>query len=664
MTKSAGKGHLMRVMMTYQNHVGMTGVTPRPDEGNKALRTNGMGKAGPSAHSVLPDIPYDETVRACVSAVLSFVLAFSPAAQAQVVSGRSVVAPIGGLGLAPLSAPQLTAPSAGLTGLSAPGLISPLSSPALAPVPSAVMAAQVQALQPARAAQALISLIPAAAAPLPSAPTPAKALAVQASFDELKAAFDEKTSEAVAAEAGAPRAPLAYTELKPQETASAPPQAPQQPQRKGLFGFSRPLAFFLLALIVSQVGIEAFNAGLPPLIAKVFGSVTVAAEVGMTASLAELVGTIAAPIVAKKLGLKGAYVWSTGLRIATGGLIAGLLAANWLSMGGLVALFAVDALLLGVSLTAEKSIPAVMLDQDQRKLEQFKATRQMAIEIVATIVPIATGAMVAALGFIPALVAFPVALAISVTMVALTLKFPGKISGLDGHGLPGPGEGSLLTYFQHLKDGTLEILRTPTLLFSVLAYSLVYVPISLVYWLMAPAYALHLAGPGHEALAAAYGGMMIGLYSLGGFVASLWVMRQQRRERDAAAMRTSMLRWTVACALGLSLFAVMAIPTGALWGTLTLPALALFFFGIPQVIAKLKLESFFQSRAPKGKVDDATAVLESASSVTIALGLWVFGKLLAGAGIVSLTHLALAVGPMIAVLLLLTWALARASKPK
>jgi hypothetical protein len=215
-----------------------------------------------------------------------------------------------------------------------------------------------------------------------------------------------------------------------------------------------------------------------------------------------------------------------------------------------------------------------------------------------------------------------------------------------------------------LKDGALEILRTPTLLFSVLAYSLVYVPISLVYWLMAPAYALHLAGPGHEALAAAYGGMMIGLYSLGGIVASLWVMRQQRRERDDAAMRTSMLRWTVACALGLSLFAVMAIPAGALWGTLTLPALALFFFGIPQVIAKLKLESFFQSHAPKGKVDDATAVLESASSVAIALGLWVFGKLLAGAGIVSLSHLALAVGPLIAGLLVLAWALARASKPK
>ena len=544
-----------------------------------------------------------------------------------------------------------------------PALASPLAVPALTPVPSVVMAAPTQAALPAPVLA--LAIVHPAPAILPSAPTPEKSREVQARFTELKTAFGEKTAPDVPVEAAsgdrASLRPDAPTH-GPSAEASEPPQPPNDPKPKTSMSLSRPLAFFLLALVLAQVGIEAQNAGLPPLIAKVFGSVSVAADVGMTASIAELVGTLAAPIVAKKLGLKGAYLWSTSLRVATGGLIAGLLAANWLGMTGLVALFAVDALLLGVSLTAEKSIPAVMLNQDQRKLERFKAARQTAIETVAAIVPIATGALVAACGFIPALIAFPVAVAISVTTVALTLKLPGKISGLDGHGLPGPGEGSLLSYFHHLKDGAAEVAKTPALLFSVLAYSLVYVPISLVYWLMAPAYALHLAGPGHETLAAAYGGMMIGLYSLGGIVAGLWVMRQQRKERDDAVMRRSMLRWTVACALGMSLFAVMAVPMGAVWGTLTLPALALFAFGIPQVIAKLKLESFFQARAPKGKVDDATAVLEGASSIVIALGLWGFGKLLAGAGITSLAHLALAVGPLIALLLLMTWALARASQ--
>jgi hypothetical protein len=603
-------------------------------------------------------------VRAAVSIVLALVLGLSPAAQAQVVSGRAAAVPAGGQGLAPLSAPRLTAPSASLSGLLAPGLGTTLAAPALTPAPSAVMAARIEAVRPVLAAKALAPLRPAAAAPLPSAPTPEKARQTQARFDELKAAFDEKRAEPPVAAEDAPAAPLSRAEVEPRRAHDEPPAPPDGPRGRKFLGFSKPLAFFLLALVLAQVGIEAQNAGLPPLIAKVFGNVSVVADVGMTASIAELVGTLAAPIVAKKLGLKGAYVWSTGLRVATGGLIAGLLAAGWLSVGGLVALFAVDALLLGTSLITEKSIPAVILNQDQKKLEHFKAARQTAIELVATVVPIATGALVAALGFIPALVAFPVAVTLSIALVSRTLNFHGKISGLDGHGLPGPGEGSLLTYFHHLKEGVVEIARTPALLYSVLTYSLVYVPISLVYWFMAPAYALHLAGAGHETLAAAYGGMMIGLYSLGGIVAGLWTMRQQRRERDDAAMRKSMLRWTTACALGMALFAALAVPTGALWGTLTLPALALFVFGIPQVIAKLKLESFFQSRAPAGKVDDATAVLESASSIVIVLGLWAFGKILAGAAIVSLPRLALAVAPLIALLLALTWALARASKPR
>lgn len=590
--------------------------------------------------------------------VLALVLALAPAAQAQVVSGRAAVLPVGGTGLAPLSSPRLTAPALSPLGLSAPELGATLAVPAPTPVPAAVMAAPVSAVKPARAVSALLPRIPA-----PAAPTPEKAREVRARFDELRAAFDEKESEAAVATAGAPASPLSPAGIEGPKTANEPPKPPDEPRGRTFFGFSKPLAFFLAALILAQVGIESQNAGLPPLIAKVFGSASVVADVGMTAALAELAGTIAAPIVAKKLGLKGAYAWSAGLRVATGGLIAGLLAANWLSLTGLVALFAVDAVLLGVALITEKSIPAVLLNQDQRKLEHFKAARQTAVEVVATIVPIATGALVAAAGFIPALVAFPVAMSLSIGLVALTLKFPGKVSGLDGNGLPGPGEGSLLTYFRHLWDGALEILRTPALRLSVFAYSLVYVPISLVYWFIAPAFALHVAGPGNEALAAAYGGMMIGLYSLGGILAGLWTMRQQRRERDAAAMRTSMLRWTAACALGMTLFGALAVPAGAIWGSLTVPALALFFFGIPQVIAKLKLESFFQSRAPKGKVDDATAVLESASSIAIVLGLWAFGKILAGAGIASLPLLAFAVGPIIGALLLLTWALARASKP-
>ncbi len=603
-------------------------------------------------------------MKAALSAVLSLVIACAPAAQAGVVSGRIVVAPVGTIGFAPISsAPQLTMPS--LSALSAPGLSAPLAVPALTPVPSAMMAARIAEARPlaAQPMQALAAqVLPAAVAVEHPGDEPAKARGIRERFDELEAAFDEKKPEDVFAgpdaEQDGMNALLPRADLAPKDEFIGPPQPAQTP-RRGLFGFSRPLIFFLLALVVAQVGMEAQTAGLPPLIAQIFGNVSVAAQIGMVGSVAELAGTVASPIAAKKLGLKSAYLWSTGLRVATGGLIAGLLAANWITMTGLIALFAVDYVLYGVSYTLEKSIPAVMVDQDQAKLEKFKAARQTAIETVATIVPIATGAAVAAFGFLPALLAFPVAAAAAITLIALTLKLPAKLAGVNAVNLPGPQAGSTAAYFRHLGRGAVKIARTPALLFSLLAYAFVYAPTQIVYWLLAPAFALQMTPD--AAHATAYAGMITGLYSLGGIIAGLFVMRQQRKTRDNAAMRTSMLKWTAASAVAMVLFGSLAFP-GLAWGALTIPALALLLFGIPQVIARLKLESFFQSRAPRGAVDDATAVLEGSVSVVITLGLWWFGKMLIGTHVVSLFWLTAAIAPFAAILLLLTWALDRASK--
>ncbi|MDE2141804.1 MAG: hypothetical protein KGJ84_05270 [Elusimicrobia bacterium] len=395
------------------------------------------------------------------------------------------------------------------------------------------------------------------------------------------------------------------------------------------------------------------------MIAKIFGDASVAAHMGVAASIADLAGTLLAPIVSSKLGLKRAYLWSTGLRVVTGGLIAGLLASGWASLGGITTLLAADALTYGVSFTLEKSIPAVMVNQDQRKLERFKAARQTAIETVATVVPIATGALVAAAGFLPALVAFPVAVAASVTLVALTLRLPAKIAGAAAADLPGPREGSIGAYVKHLLRGAAVIARTPALLLSLLTYSLVYAPTLLIYWMVAPAFALRLAPD--AAHATAYAGMITGLYSLGGIVAGAFLMRRGGRARSAEEMRGSMLRWTFACAAAMTLFGALALP-GLAWGTLTAPAIAMLLFGFPQVVARLKLESFFQSRVPKDAVADSTAVMEGTSTGVIALGLWWFGKMLAGAHATSLLWIAAAAAPLALPLLFLTWALARATR--
>lgn len=595
--------------------------------------------------------------RAAAAAVLSLILALAPGAQAQVVSGRAASVPRVISGLPAAGAPALTFPVLAPTLALAPGLAAPLASPPAFAVPSVRAAAAVPALRPTAALAARPS--PAAsAAPAPGEPGPAPARVLAERGAELRAAFDEKKPEdAPSAAEGQGAGPLAPgVDAPARAPASAEP--PRPPENRGPRGFSRPLVWFLVALVIAQVGIEAQTAGLPPLIAKVFGDVSVAADMGIAAYLADAVGTVLAPVVSRTLGLKRGYVWSTALRVATSGLIAGLLATNMIGLAGFTALLALDNVLYGVSYTLEKSIPAVMVNQDQAKLEKFKAWRQTLIEGVATVVPIATGFAVASLGFLPALLAFPVAMAAAMTVVALTLRLPERLAGANAAPLPGPRKGEVKEYWKHLGKGVAVVVKSPVLLFSLLAYSIVYAPTPIIYWFVAPAVGLHIAG--EAARATAYAGMITGLYSLGSIVGALLMVRQQRAAPDAARMRRSLLVWTTATALSLAAFGLLALPYA--WGVVTVPALALMLFGIPQIVAKLKLESFFQSRAPNGAVDDATAVLECAASLTIIAGLWWFGKLLAGAHVASALWLTAAAAPLALGLLALVWALARASR--
>lgn len=584
--------------------------------------------------------------------LLSAVLAGVPAS-AQVVGRVSLGAPSpGALGTSVV--PTLTTDALQPAALSGPSLSAVLApSVALPPEVSAVRA--VTALKPA----ALAAGRPPRAASKDGEPFGAKRpeAAFKTRAEELKAAFDEKTAEETPVVAGESRDGAALTPASREEPGDASDAPPVPSPTPRLAPMARPLVFFLGAVVLAQVGIEAQNAALPPLIAKAFGDVSVAADVGVAASVAYIGGTILAPLSAKSAGLKAAYVWSTGLRMASGGLVAGLLAAGLATMPVLMAAVALDAVLYGVSFTLEKSIPAVMLDQDQRRLERYKALRQTWIEGIATFIPIATGAVIASAGFLPAIAAFPVAMVTAATLVALTLRLPRKIAGAKSAPLPGLGQGGTLSYLKHLARGARVIGKTPALLYSLLAYSLVITPLQVVYWFLAPAYALRTAG-GDPAHAAAYAGMITGLYSFGSVGGALLMVRQ--RDGDPARLRRSMLAWTLATSLGLLCVGVLALPP-ALFGSVTVAAVALMAFGVPETVARIKLESYFQSRAPKWAVDDATAVLEGVSSAVIALGLWWAGHVLAGAAIGSFWSLTLAAAPLAAALSVLVFLLRRAA---
>lgn len=491
-------------------------------------------------------------------------------------------------------------------------------------------------------------------------------------FAELRAAFGERKAEPLPA-ASAPaalRAPgleRTASDDAPHAAPTAPTPEPQKAGR-GLFGLPPVLVFFLAALAVESIGIEAQNLGLPPLIAKVFGDVTLSAEMGMWASFADIVGSVVTPPIIKRIGLKKAFLWSGWTRLGFGAVTAGLLATGHLTVPWLMALTALGALVGGVNYTAEKAIPAVILDQDRAGLERFKAARQGVIEVIATLIPIAAGAAVAQFGFLPAVFAFPIAGAVAMVLVAATLRMPRKLLSGFSNGTLDSTPIRMKDFWSSVTRGTRLLWTDAALRLPFLGYAAFGILSHLLYWIIAPAYGILVAGPGQEEAAALVQGVMLGLFSLGGLAASVYLMREHKRfdRLDPAhregALRRSLKLWMALGTVSLAAIATMAMPLPA-WGALTIPALALIPFGMAQVVAKLKLEALFQSAAPADAVDDATAALEAWMSVAIMLGLWGMKWAFASAaGYGAFAILSWAMLPLAGASLLLTYLLARTKK--
>ncbi|UPT73257.1 MAG: hypothetical protein M0D55_15405 [Elusimicrobiota bacterium] len=192
-----------------------------------------------------------------VRLVLSLVLAFAPAAQAQVGSRRAVSAPLRGLSLPGTSPiPRITPPSHLTTAILAPTLAPVLAAPVAAQLaPARVQAAAVQPVE----LFARRVLVPGTSRGAPMSVEPDD-FSLRAA--ELRAAFDEKKPEVLdlpVADGSHRDVPAA---LQPAKAKDAPNASEPPAPRRGP-AFSRSLVFFLVALVLAQIGIEAQTAGLP-----------------------------------------------------------------------------------------------------------------------------------------------------------------------------------------------------------------------------------------------------------------------------------------------------------------------------------------------------------------------------------------------------------------
>jgi hypothetical protein len=501
-------------------------------------------------------------------------------------------------------------------------------------------------------AQALPGVLPAAEQAWNGA-TAEQSATLNQNFAELNAHFESKDPGTVdgGSLSGGSSSLGSSSEKGNDDESQGPPKPPKEdgpaPSR-GWFGFSRGVAFLLLATGIAQIGVEAQAAAMPTLLAKIFGNVSVSADLGILSSVTDIVGTMIAPAVINKVGLKKTFVAATLVRLAGGGVLAGLVAAGMLTVPVMMAVFGVTSLAWGISYTAERSMPAVLLNQDQSKMERFRGARQIMIEVVATLVPIGTGALVASVGFMPAMIAFPVALAASVAIVAWTLDVPEKLKTLS----EAPRSAGVTSFFKSLGRGVAVVSKTPALAWSLLSFSFYWLMNPMLYWLVAPAFGIWVGGS--EEKGAFISGILTGVFSLGGLLGGLMITRFKPKD-----MRQSMLKWMDATTLSVLLFGLFA------FGSTPLAAFALLVFGTAQVMAKIKIESYFQASVPGDAINDATAAMDAFSLVLTTAGLYALKLIFAGdaPGQDAFIWLAALMVPLAATYFFLRRGLAKASKP-
>jgi hypothetical protein len=527
---------------------------------------------------------------------------------------------------------------------------------------------------------------------------------VRAFFGGKSAESVPAAPDAAAALVTAPLSAPHVSDLTPAQDAapeaagakSEPPAPPSAPnggdEHKGWFGLGRSAVFFIGALVVAQIGVESLGAAMPALVQKTFGDFTVVAQLGIFASIASIVGRQLGPMAVTKWGLRKVYLAGTATRIVSISILCALLATAHMTLPLMMAFYCLNGLIGGVTQTAESSIPPALMGSDQAKIEKFWTWEQTLLEIIGVSGPIVTGAIVVSMGFLPALIAFPATFAIALAILFFTLRIPAKVEAMRLADLAkkqadpkaGGVKNAFGQFFHRIAEGAKLVWHNPLLRTSFVAFTVYMMLNPFLYSMIAPAFGIRLVGADH--MAAVYG-LLTGLYSLGGLLGGFLMIREQKKmtaaktkgmtdAQESEALRQSMLKWMKWGVVGLLAILTLAFPIAPLgtflalpgflsWaGALTLPAVALIPFGIAQVIATVKLKSYFQSKVPEGRMPEAMGFFGSASLVVSTVGLLALKYLFKGvAGFTPFWIIAALMIPLGIYYLYLTRSLDKASAP-
>ncbi|MBI4051053.1 MAG: MFS transporter [Elusimicrobia bacterium] len=187
--------------------------------------------------------------------------------------------------------------------------------------------------------------------------------------------------------------------------------------------FTKSVKLYLTGEVIAQIGIESMGLAIPLLIKQKFGSFSAMAQIALFASAAGIVGRFAGGYLSRRLGLKITFVGSTALRLLSVlGLVYFLLAGDQTIMP-IMAFYALNGFLSGISATASRTIPLELFKQKQSALDKFFGFEQFSLEIIGVSGPILAGAMVGQFGFVSALFVYPVTFLAAIVLF-LKMKFP------------------------------------------------------------------------------------------------------------------------------------------------------------------------------------------------------------------------------------------------
>ncbi|MFA6030263.1 MAG: hypothetical protein WC969_10450 [Elusimicrobiota bacterium] len=442
-------------------------------------------------------------------------------------------------------------------------------------------------------------------------------------FAELRRAFasrslaaDDVSGSPVAAGKSEPGKSGLERSGDPASAVADPPPAPAPRVEEDLqarsVSLGRTAGRFLQSSASLWIAVTAMEVAAPMLAEKLSGDFSMT---GVVFTAGSIVGQLLSPRLISRYGLRNVYQGALVLGLGAGVTLAGAYALGLLGAPLLMACLFVYSVAHGMWWNANDSVAPHVAGRSRAKLERFWGWDMFVCDVMGTTLSMLAGVMIAAHGFIPALVLVPLGFLLATAFSRSGFRHLGPLDDMKGEREASEGTWAELT------RGAKLVFSDPALRAAFLAYAGYMLMTPLLYKMLAPGFGLMLMGNANPEAAAGVAGFISGLYGLGGMFSGLYLMFQGRRLAarrppmaagevhawEKAQLKVALLKWMRMAAFGLAAVALMALPVPTLgaalvlpswlsWlGYLSLPALAMIPFGLIQNVVVLKLRSRLQS---------------------------------------------------------------------